>query len=301
MINGIGILFLDTKIIDTEESIFCGGEGSTENPYLICNANQLNNIRNGMSLNYKINNNIDVNVHPYNAGEGWEPIGTETDRFTGTLDGNGKVINGIYINRPDQDYIGLFGYINALPGNESWVRNLGINNINVTGNNFTGGLVGRIVGSWNAEAVVQSVFVFGNVIGGGSTGGIAGYTAYKSILENVYSRTNIVGGWGRGGIVGSHWGGALIINSYSASEISAGSGAGGIFGQGTASNVTNSYWNIDLYPTSPAGAGKTTTEMLNVDTFSFWNISTSNNDRNNGYPYLAWEDNRIDFIWLIYE
>jgi hypothetical protein len=44
----------------------------------------------------------------YNGGAGWLPIGTWDEPFTGTFDGKGYVISGLWINRPSGEYVGLF-------------------------------------------------------------------------------------------------------------------------------------------------------------------------------------------------
>lgn len=303
IINEMGVLSYGESELLEEEPVtdFCGGDGSIENPYLICNAYHLNNIREELDLNYKLNNNINLNIDPYNSGEGWRPIGSQANPFTGVLDGDGKTISNLYINRPDEIYNGLFGYITATPAKEAGVYNLGLINVNIIGGDYTGGIAGHIGGVWNADGKISNSFVKGTIKGGGSTGGVAGYTAYKSYLSNVYSVSNIEGGWGAGGISGSHWGSNnVIINSYSASQITPGGGVGGVIGQGN-SSVINTYWDKDLFPTSPNGEGKTTAEMKDINTFSDWNISTSSINLNDGYPYLAWEEGVTDYHWLIYE
>ncbi len=302
-INEMGVLSYGTGSADGEDLLadFCGGEGTTEEPYLICNAYQLDKIREDLSLHYKLSNNIDLNVSPFNIDSGWEPIGTLGDGFTGTFNGDGYLIANLYIYRPTEEYNGLFGYISATPGKEAGVYNVGMSSVDITGGGYTGGITGYIGGVWNADGKIVNSYVKGSVTGVGSTGGIAGYTAYKSYLENVYVIANIIGGWGTGGISGSHWGGNnIILNAYSASDIAPGGGVGGIIGQGN-SSVVNAFWNTDLFPTSPQGEGKTTGEMKNINTFSSWDISTSNNNKNEGYPHLAWEDERDDYHWLIYE
>ncbi len=283
-----------------EDGDFCGGSGSVEDPYLICTANNLDKVREGLSLHYRLENDIDLNIAPYNTGEGWLPIGSSENSFTGVFDGGGNIISNLYINRTEEDYIGLFGHINATPGEEAKVYDLGLVNVNITGRSYTGGVTGYIGGVWNADGKITRSYVEGSIQGEGNTGGVAGYTGYKSYLENVYSMCSIEGGWGTGGISGSHWGtNNFIVNSYSISELSPGGGVGGIIGQGISGNVINSYWNTDIYPSSPAGTGKTTEEMKDINTFSGWDISTSSIDLNEGYPYFGWQEDRDDFAWLI--
>ena len=43
------------------------------------------------------------------VAEGWEPIGFTGNRYLTTFEGNGHTITGLYINRPDTDFVGLFG------------------------------------------------------------------------------------------------------------------------------------------------------------------------------------------------
>ena len=102
------------------------------------------------------------------SGKGWQPLGHDTDSGTtgcngaaldGTFEGNGWTINGLTINRPNEDCVGLFGHIAM----NSEVRNLTLNAETVIGRNFVGGLVG----SGQAVQVHSSLVVVGEVRGGG--------------------------------------------------------------------------------------------------------------------------------------
>jgi hypothetical protein len=42
---------------------------------------------------------------------GWQPIGTDLYPFTGTFDGQGYEISDLFIDRPDADYVGVFGFL----------------------------------------------------------------------------------------------------------------------------------------------------------------------------------------------
>jgi len=74
---------------------FAGGTGTDLDPYLISTPNQLNDIRTGSNLgkSYKLINDIDLDVSPYNNGDGWLPI----DYFYGKIDGNGFKIKNLFI------------------------------------------------------------------------------------------------------------------------------------------------------------------------------------------------------------
>ena len=81
-IQGLDIVMLDTSSSDP----FAGGDGTNENPYVIKTADQLNEVRNHLDKCFILADSIDLS--DYKLGEGWHPIGTETEPFTGSLDGN---------------------------------------------------------------------------------------------------------------------------------------------------------------------------------------------------------------------
>ena len=84
------------------------GSGTELYPYIITTPEQLAKVAalvnagtaayNSNTVYYKLINDIDLNVTPYNTGTGWTPIGTyisESDlskNFQGNFDGNGKVV-----------------------------------------------------------------------------------------------------------------------------------------------------------------------------------------------------------------
>ncbi len=124
------------------------GEGTKENPYIIQSVDDLMKTRDNVNAGisnysssyYKLEKNLNIsNV------EIWEPIGTETNPFSGIFDGNGKVIEGINLTEKYLD-LGLFGVING-----AQVFNLGIaSNIIITKSTTNeqedvkaGGIVGR--------------------------------------------------------------------------------------------------------------------------------------------------------------
>ena len=72
----------------------------------------------------------------WNEGSGWEPIGTSTAKFAATFDGGGHEIANLTIARDSTDRVGLFGTSSGV------VRRVGLTNVNVTGRNYVGGLVG---------------------------------------------------------------------------------------------------------------------------------------------------------------
>ena len=71
----------------------------------------------GKSDDYPLDGNYiltaDINLGG-SAEKPWKPIGSNKDHaFTGTFDGDGHTISGLYINNGDSVYAGLFGYVGA--------------------------------------------------------------------------------------------------------------------------------------------------------------------------------------------
>ncbi len=48
-----------------------------------------------------------TSVSSWNSNAGFDPIGDATHAFTGSLDGFGKVISYLKVNRTSTDYVGL--------------------------------------------------------------------------------------------------------------------------------------------------------------------------------------------------
>lgn len=136
-------------------------------------------------------------------GKGWVPIGgyyggdydeygeIESYAFNGTFDGNHKTIRGLSIERGER-YVGLFGYIMG-----GTVKNLTVEDGDVTGYAATGGIVGCLyVGQ------IENCVFSGSVTGENGTGGIAGEFG-DARIKDCENNGSITGGSGTGGIVGS--------------------------------------------------------------------------------------------------
>lgn len=270
-ILGFEDYFLDSENIDgyriySDESLslggvlvanFAGGDGSEQNPYLVADADQLNNVRNHLDKHFRQIQSISLSG--YSTGEGWEPIGDNSTPFTGTFDGGDEyTISGLVINRSDIDnnYMGLFGCTGAV----AEIRNLGLANVNVNGSNYVGGLVGR------NDGLVTNSYVTGDVTGRSEVGGLVGQND-GSVTDSYFTGTAIdtwsgtIGGLiGEnngtiinchadvtvtsdnsyvGGLVGSNYGG--ISESYAVGEVEGKSEVGGLVGYNSGGNIDKSY------------------------------------------------------------
>jgi len=96
---------------------------------LVHNCEELQNIKNLSGTCYVcLARDIDCSCTAgWNEGAGFVPIGNSSNPFTGTFDGRGHKITGLYINRPSTDYVGLFGTIAS--GSE--IKDVGLEDVDI--------------------------------------------------------------------------------------------------------------------------------------------------------------------------
>ncbi len=100
----------------------------------------------------------------------WTPVGTSSEPFKGTFDGDGHKITGLKIT--SGSYIGLFGYV----GEGAVIQNVNLVGANVFGIKRVGALIGQIKG--NATVSNCTVDSTSHVTGSDSnTGGLIGEAA----------------------------------------------------------------------------------------------------------------------------
>ena len=200
----------------------------------------LDAMRDNLGGNYLLMNNLDPTTAGYedlasptaNQGKGWQPIGSlladpfyffiiePVVPFTGSLDGQGYELRGLFVGRPDEDGVGLLSCLDR-----GVVKNLGVVNADVTGRVYVGGLVGE-----NRGTVNNSYFT-GSVTGSHhSVGGLVGGNSWSGTLSNCYSTGTVTGdGQYFGGLAGGNHG--TVSNCYSeASVIGTGDSVGGLAG-----------------------------------------------------------------------
>ena len=167
--------------------------------YIITTPEQLDAMRDNLSANYKLGASIDLEEYLAYGGagyakwgeEGWEPVST----FTGSLDGAGYKITGLWIDRPSSDNVGLFGYIN-----NAAIKNFGIESAmrGVKGKYHVGGMAGFV----NKGSTITDCYVIGIVKGHSYIGSIAGTVEKGSIITNCYVAGVVRGNSYLGGVAG---------------------------------------------------------------------------------------------------
>jgi hypothetical protein len=165
--------------------------------------------------------------------QGFDPVGMydyeQDTEFTGSFDGQNHTISNLSINRLDDNYVGLFGRIDS----SAEVENVGVINVNMTGELYVGGVVGE-----NYEGNISNSYSTGNVTGElDNVGGLAG--SNYGTVSNSYSTGNVTGDRTVGGLAGSSEG--TVSNSYSTGSVTGKKYVGGVVGENYEGNISNSY------------------------------------------------------------
>lgn len=211
-----------------------GGNGSASSPYQLTDVYGLQGVNGFLGSSFALANSIDASVTAgWNGGAGFNPLGNASMKFTGVFDGLGHTISDLLINRPTQDYVGLFGSAqNAI------LRNVGLQSGSVTGRTAVGALAG-IVNNSNITNSYSSTAVTGSA-NGFSTGGLIGSMA-QGTLSNSYAEGAVTGGNGVGGLIGDI-GSATVEASHASGEVKGlGQYIGGLIGHMNGGIVSRSY------------------------------------------------------------
>lgn len=215
------------------------GEGTEDRPYLITSAQQLDSVRENLNACYRLENDIDLTEYLSPGGEGfaiwgdkgWQPIrGVEGASYELGFDGAGHVISGLYINRPDEDNVGLFGGSASAYGRiTADILHLGVllSDKGITGGRYVGG----IIGSLPLESEIRACSVSGgSVKGNESVGGIAGSKGITAMCINCNAKTDVsCGGGYAGGIFGR--GGGYVVSCGAEGSVFGVKNVGGVVGE----------------------------------------------------------------------
>ncbi|MFR2847050.1 MAG: hypothetical protein ACLTC4_07885 [Hungatella hathewayi] len=312
---------LEVGLLPTDKTKPTVGDGAVATPYEIENAEQLAwfmyQVNKGSpALCAKLMNDIDLRGSAYDGIVGapfrWIPMGTSTSPYTGTFDGNGRLIS--YMKVEQEGSAGLFGYM----GGGAVIKKAGLAPTSSVKNTSADDTVEKGTAGF-AGAVV-------------SVGGNAGIT-----IQNCYNRAKVEGRTGSrtGAFVGACEADAvnvqLISNSYTTGLITGISGSPGAiagnfaaYNAGTGAGISHCFWDSEtsvasgtLEVVSGGGAGSSDTgpltsaamntavaetsggllERLNAGMSNLWQRRDSADGElmNDGYPiigsgYDSWAD-----------
>ena len=232
----------------------------------ISNNHQLQLMAMNVSASYTLTKDITyVNDGMWNSEAGFVPIGSSSTVFSGSFDGLGHTIDALSINLPSTDNVGLFGFTGA----GSTLQNIGLSNVNITGEYYIGGLVG-----WNDGGTITNAYAIGEVSGTSDVGGLVG-VINNGTIANAYaigevSGTNEV----IGGLVGYNYHGT-ITNAYATGEVSGTNSVGGLVGYNDHGTITNAYATGEVSGTRSVGGLVGINSSGGIISNSFWDTQTS--------------------------
>ncbi len=262
-----------------------------------------------------------------NEGKGWRPIAAN-DTFVGSFDGQGYEICDLFINRPDESDVGLFGVVEA----GGVIENVGIVNSNITGYEVVGSVVGynrgtvrnshaggKVTGDLHVgtlvgvnDGTVSNSYSSGSPTGRDSIGGLVGKN--DGTMSNSYSIGTVNGNDFVGNLIGVNAGtvsnsytsgtvdgrnfvGGLagrnegaVSKCYSTGNVTGNDHIGGLVGQNLYGIVSNSFWNTQTsgQGSSDGGTGKTTAEMQDIATITGAGWNITDVDPGENIPTHTW-------------
>ena len=214
------------------------GDGTSTDPYQISNAAELywfaeylNRMLNEdeekvKDINAILTSDITVNTGVLKAEgtladdvrgfKSWTPIGTISSlkSFSGTFDGRGHTISGLYFNDENVDYVGLFRI------NKGTIKNVGVIASYFHGKNRVGAVCGQ-----NYYGTVTNCFSSSTINGYIETGGVGGFSTYSNFTRN-YNTGSVLAGGDVGGVCGFIWRCTTVSDCYNTGSVTCnGSGA----------------------------------------------------------------------------
>jgi hypothetical protein len=230
-----------------QSATYGGGSGTTEDPYQIWTAEQMNTIgvnSTDWSKHFKLMANIDMSVYP---GTLYKVIGNLNTNFTGIFDGNGHTISNFTYQSVNNNSIGLFGCVydvNAI------IKDLDLINSNVNGG--TGDRIGSLVGFLGSGIIRGCSVKNGTLSGDDNIGILVGWNS--GLIESCYTSGTVSGDERVGGLVGENWDGR-ILNSHARTFVSGHSYIAGLVGHSHSGMIERSSAIGDVAGTDYATGG----------------------------------------------
>ena len=190
----------------------------------------------------------------------WKPIGARWSSYTGTFDGQGYTISGLYFNNPTSSYVGLFGSIGAngkisnvgvldsyfqfseLGGGVCGVNHGTVRDCKNTGSVRGLAAIGGVCGLNEKGGIIENSFNEGTVSGTGDNvqqvGGVCGYN--NGTIKSCYNTASVSGQNSVGGVCGLNSRG-IITNCFNEGTVSGQTFVGGVCGNGCGVTTTNCF------------------------------------------------------------
>ena len=225
-------------------------------------------------LNFDTNGNgaFDDGDSYWNEGKGWDPIGSEGQKYVTEFHGNGHTLHNLTIRRPGDRFVGLFSFselaylhdfkltADIVSGSNSGgivgmsrqttFENLNLDvvisadkngedcNVNICGSDVIGGMVGIGFDNIFKQLVVKALVTGANVpnvagVLGGLAGDITGGSINEIAIQGVVIGSEYIGGLS-GFVDGTH-----ITSVVAITELNGSNYVGGLIGRATDITLSN--------------------------------------------------------------
>ena len=316
----------------TQAATFERGDGTADNPYVICRPEQLMNMRNAcvesQMVYFQLGKDVDM------EGYAWKQLNTSADKYRNYINFDGK--GHLILHLTPADDTGYPSFFGTLCGE---CRNVGFVDAKVVSTGSGAGILAGFIGNSSFKdaednmypAIVENCYLTGTIESKGYAAPFGGYLNYSPvIIRNCYTNVDITGtgksGNYVGGLVGRVRSELTIQNSYSAGSVN-GPIAGGVVAGGQSSTTPTSIydnviaWNSVISGTTAsvfgalgendqaqdiyildgvllneqAQSGKTHQELQQIA--AKWGEPWySDPAAGNGYPILQWQYDRGDYV-----
>lgn len=189
--------------------MYSGGSGTSGDPYLIATPQDLYDVRSNLSAYFLQTKDIDLDVSPYNTGNGWIPIGTLTSEFIGSYDGGGYKILNLYIKDRTINHQGLFGYCEG-----AVFKKIGLENVDIS-SAFSDLQIGCLAGFIRDTTIVSECYATGviDMYDCDQIGGLVGAMGSNGDrISDCWTNVTITGDVNLGGICANDGGSDGIIS-----------------------------------------------------------------------------------------
>ena len=285
------------------------GSGTSGDPYQISSlANlawlqyQLWEVDDYYTLTTDIDASATIN---WNDGYGFRSIGfnagtryvssdeTYPAAFSGVFNGAAHTIDEIYINDPNKNFVGFFGF-----AKEANIHDLGLTNSNIAGYMNVGSIIGQSV-----NTAVSNVFATGDISGLAYVGGLIGFS-YNDILDSdsislCYADVDVTatGQWS-GGFVGSNRN-YHISKCYAIGDVnSEGANTGGFVGLNSSSTISDCFYIGSVTSTETWIGGFAGHNLSDASIINCYSVANVNNKT--GYGFCGRNESNGGLIQCVY-
>lgn len=243
------------------------GNGTKNDPYIICNSNQFKDIlAKDCSAHYVLGLDINLSDEDFSS---YRICHLST--FSGSLNGNKRTVTNFFTSNHSLTYandgdilnFNIFGDVNTNTDSNSFFTSIAksgghyINNkifgsLQTTGGGENGAIVPSLSGGLNGNGVVinQNSMIGSIQTNSSGNGGIVGESSSKTHIKKNFNYANLIVGGNSGGILGqsSSPSGAYITDiieqnaSFGNVTVTSGN-SGGIVGNGHTADILKNYYN----------------------------------------------------------